>query len=116
MRKHVKPAHPDATIPDPSRGGDLPAAGLPCEWSVHWARLEMRGDVIVTDIEPEAPTNEERRDPAFFDLGSQGRAPALTDEMHERLRAAGLGDDEIAHPTPAEAHDWLAEHPSAPAA
>lgn len=62
MRKHVKPAHSRAAIPDPVRGGDLPSEGLTVEWSVHWARLAQRGDIIVKDVaEALEPTKVEKR-------------------------------------------------------
>ncbi|HYD05900.1 MAG TPA: DUF2635 domain-containing protein [Reyranella sp.] len=57
MRKHVKPADHGAAIPDPAHGSDLPQDGLVVEWSAYWARLEMRGDVIVS--EAETPAAEE---------------------------------------------------------
>ncbi|MGU3539983.1 hypothetical protein [Methylobacterium sp. A54F] len=59
MRKHVTPADPAATIPDPERGVALPAAGLPVTWSAHWAALAERGDVTTCDLpdnEPDAST------------------------------------------------------------
>ena len=56
MRKHVKPAHPDATIPDPARKTDLPPEGRVVEWSVHWARLHARGDITAKDV----PDEDER--------------------------------------------------------
>ena len=53
MRKHVKPADPAASIPDPTRKTDLPPDGRAVEWSVHWARLAARGDIVVTDLADE---------------------------------------------------------------
>lgn len=53
MRKHVTPADPAASIPDPSRGCDLPAGGLPVDWTAYWAGLEARGDITVSDVVPE---------------------------------------------------------------
>ena len=62
MRKHVKPAHRQAAIPDHVRGGDLPPNGLVVEWSVHWARLAQRGDVVVSEIdEDQADAKGEKR-------------------------------------------------------
>ncbi|KQP11159.1 hypothetical protein ASF28_08940 [Methylobacterium sp. Leaf99] len=55
MRKHVTPADPTATIPDPERGCDLPADGLPVTWSAYWAAREARGEVVVTDPADAAP-------------------------------------------------------------
>lgn len=49
MRKHVTPADPTATIPDPERGCDLPADGLCVMWSAYWAAREARGEVLVSD-------------------------------------------------------------------
>lgn len=62
MRKHVKPADPKATIPDPERRGDLPAAGRVVTWSAHWARLAAREDIVVSD--PPAPTEAPKDPPA----------------------------------------------------
>jgi len=53
MRKLVKPADKNASIPDPARKTDLPPEGRIVEWSVHWARLEARGDVKVKDVPDE---------------------------------------------------------------
>lgn len=50
MRKLVKPAHPDASIPDPERGTDLPPEGRAVTWSAHWARMAARDDVEVSEI------------------------------------------------------------------
>lgn len=55
MRKHVTPADPAATIPDPARGRDLPPDGDEVEWSAHWALLAGRGDVIVRETAPDKP-------------------------------------------------------------
>ena len=51
-RRTVKPAHPDATIPDPAHRSKLPSDGLEVTWSPYWARLLRRGDVVV--VEPVA--------------------------------------------------------------
>ena len=51
-RRTVKPAHPDATIPDPAHRSKLPPDGLEVTWSPYWARLLRRGDVEV--VEPVA--------------------------------------------------------------
>jgi hypothetical protein len=48
MRKHVTPADPAASIPDPERGRDLPAEGATVVWGPYWAGLELRGDVVVS--------------------------------------------------------------------
>ncbi|MCJ2108031.1 DUF2635 domain-containing protein [Methylobacterium sp. E-041] len=55
MRKHVAPAHEGASIPDPARGRDLPREGIAVAWTAYWAGLQLRGDVVVTEIvdEPE---------------------------------------------------------------
>lgn len=61
MRQHVKPAHPDARIPDVEREDFLPPEGRDVEWSVSWLRLKMRGDILVsppTDEEPELDGDE----------------------------------------------------------
>jgi hypothetical protein len=50
MRKFVKPADRGASIPSPAHGRDLPQDGLEVEWSAYWARLEMRGDIVVSEI------------------------------------------------------------------
>lgn len=57
IRKFVKPAQAGASIPDPARGRDLPQDGQPVAWNAHWARLERRGDIEVTDP-PEPPVSE----------------------------------------------------------
>ena len=49
MRKYVRPADPKATILDPAHGRDLPPGGIAVEWSAYWARLLLRGDVIVEE-------------------------------------------------------------------
>ena len=45
MRKHVTPADPAATIPDPAGGQPLPPEGRTVTWSAYWAGLEMRQDI-----------------------------------------------------------------------
>ncbi|WP_375455718.1 hypothetical protein [uncultured Methylobacterium sp.] len=52
-RVHVTPADATATIPDPTRGRDLPADGAAVAWSAYWASLERRGDVTVSELAPE---------------------------------------------------------------
>lgn len=84
MRKHVKPAHSQAAIPDPVRGGDLPPEGLTVEWSVHWARLAQRGDIIVKDVDEaglktKAPTANGPKAPRAAPAGRRGRAAAKSD-------------------------------------
>ena len=71
MRKHVAPIHPDASIPDPDRGGFLPAGGRVVSWTPHWAGMLAREEIVVSDApeeaepaaepvkaEPDAPTVE----------------------------------------------------------
>ena len=60
MRRHVAPADPGATIPDPERGDALPPEGRTVAWSAHWATMAARSDVTVGEpqdevAEPEAP-------------------------------------------------------------
>ena len=51
IRKYVKPAHPDAKIPDPSHPGmDLPASGTEVTWDHYWIGRERRGEIEVADI------------------------------------------------------------------
>lgn len=75
MRKHVKPADPNASIPDPVRRRDLPPEGHPVEWSVHWARLAARGDIVVSDVEEDAAA------PAATD--ENGSPPAEEPDHHD---------------------------------
>jgi len=53
MRKHVAPADPAATIPDPSRGRPLPPEGLPVTWGPYWAGLAARAEIVVSEISEE---------------------------------------------------------------
>ena len=55
-RRTVKPAHPEATIPDPDHRLKLPTDGLEVVWSAYWARLLRRGDVVV--VEPDAAPSD----------------------------------------------------------
>lgn len=70
MRKHVAPADPAATIPDPSRGRPLPPEGLPVTWGPYWAGLAARGDITVENLpdvdaaEADAVTTELVAEPA----------------------------------------------------
>lgn len=80
MRKHVRPAHPLATIPDPARKRDLPSGGLVVDWSVHWARLAQRGDVVVTDVEPAADADPAGPSPAAEPPAEAGHDGADTAE------------------------------------
>lgn len=50
MRKHVAPADPAATIPDPSRSRPLPPEGLPVTWGPYWAGLAARAEIVVSEI------------------------------------------------------------------
>ena len=51
VRKHVKPAHEGARIPDPAhRGRFLPAAGLDVVWDHYWINREQQGDVVVSEV------------------------------------------------------------------
>lgn len=70
IRKFVKPALPGATIPDPTRGRDLPQGGQLVVWGPHWARLQRRGDIVVSDP-PADPA------PEVEDVGAE--APAGTE-------------------------------------
>lgn len=103
MRKHITPAHPRATIFDPTRDVKLPPEGADVTWSTYWARLEMRGDVTVTDIADEAPVEAERTAEAD---GLQGSAVALTQSGEalgaaaEKLGDAGALSTETAEPAP----------------
>lgn len=59
MRKHVTPADPAATIPDPERGRALPPEGAEVTWSPYWAGLAARQDVTASDVaEPAEPASE----------------------------------------------------------
>jgi len=63
MRKHVAPAHPGASIPDPDRGGFLPPEGRTVPWTPHWAGMAAREEIAVTDapdeVAPEATDSTE---------------------------------------------------------
>lgn len=59
IRKLVKPAHPDARIPDPDRRRYLPPEGQEVDWNAHWAAMQVRGDVLVSDIAAAAPAKTE---------------------------------------------------------
>lgn len=61
MRRYVIPADPAATILDPLRGRPVPADGLEVDWNPYWAGLEMRGDVIVSELPAEAPAPEPKK-------------------------------------------------------
>lgn len=62
MRKHVTPADPAASVPDPDRRDVLPRDGREVVWSPYWARRAARGEVTVTDLAevaaPEPPPAE----------------------------------------------------------
>jgi hypothetical protein len=65
MRVHVRPAHPDARIPDPAHNRFLPADGYEVEFDHHWRRHERQGNVVVSEIAaPDAPAAEAAADPA----------------------------------------------------
>ena len=76
MRKLVKPADAGASIPDPVRRNDLPAGWSEVEWSVHWARLEARGDIKVKDVPDEdgADTKAPKKAAADADAGKNPQA------------------------------------------
>lgn len=79
MRKLVKPADAGASIPDPVRRNDLPPGWSEVEWSVHWARLEARGDIKVKDVpdEDEADTKSSKKAAAAdADAGKNPQADA----------------------------------------
>lgn len=81
MRVHVRPAHPEASIPDPERGRDLVPEGLEVEWSAHWANLARRGDVIVG----EAPEAEVESAPSLSPPAGEGEdAPAAEGPKNSR--------------------------------
>lgn len=75
MRKHVTPVHPDASIPDPDRGGFLPPAGRTVTWTPHWAGMLMREEISVGDPQ-DAPAAEaktpETADPETADPKTPG--------------------------------------------
>ena len=89
MRKHVKPAHPQAAIPDPTRGGDLPPEGRVVEWSVHWARLAQRDDIIVKDVDED-------------DAPAKAKKPADKSSKVPRAASAGRRAKPATKPAPAE--------------
>lgn len=62
-RRHVTPADPAATIPDPSRGRPLPPDGAAVAWGPYWALLAARGDVTVRPLAPEPPEPAEPAEP-----------------------------------------------------
>ena len=122
MRKHVKPADKAASIPDPARKTDLPPEGRVVDWSVHWARLEAREDIIVSDAPDEAEAETPSAEAAATD-GTQQIVPAekaaeqapaqaptesttasvpfmITAASRKRLKALGKTDDEIAKMNP----------------
>ena len=76
MRKLVKPADAGASIPDPVRRNDLPPGWSEVEWSVHWARLEARGDIKVKDVphEDEADAKAPKKAAADADAGKNPQA------------------------------------------
>lgn len=76
MRKHVKPADKAASIPDPVRKTDLPPEGRVVDWSVHWARLEARGDIKVKDVPDEDDTAEKAKAAADAQAGKNPQAEA----------------------------------------
>ena len=55
IRKTVKPAHEDASIPDPAHPGiDIAQDGTEVVWDAYWIAREMRGEVkVMTDEEVE---------------------------------------------------------------
>ena len=60
VRKFVKPAHPDASIPDPAHGRNLPPEGMEVVWDHYWIGRERSGDIIVSDVVDEpTPTPKE---------------------------------------------------------
>ena len=76
MRKHVKPADKHASIPDPVRKTDLPPEGRVVDWSVHWARLEARGDIKVKDVPDEDDAGEAPKPAADAQAGKNPQAEA----------------------------------------
>ena len=100
MRKHVKPAHPQAAIPDPVRGGDLPPEGLTVDWSVHWARLAQRGDIVVTDVaETDAPAEPKRAGPTAKNSAARG-SKAKPHQRKVRMVIADEVDPAASKPGP----------------
>uniref|UniRef100_UPI000A98F7D8 hypothetical protein n=1 Tax=Methylobacterium sp. CCH5-D2 TaxID=1768765 RepID=UPI000A98F7D8 len=76
-RKHVTPADPAATIPDPSRGRPLPPEGLAVTWGPYWAGLAARGEITVSELpadDPEAGPAPEAG--SVTEAGSEVAAPA----------------------------------------
>lgn len=141
MRKYVKPAHADATIPDPVRKSDLPREGREVEWSVHWAHLAAREDIIVSEIaEADAPEVSKAETDGPIIEGVQGTesapqahlpAPAepaasdpapgtvasvpfmITASDRRRLKALGKNDDEIRSMKAEDAQALLQDAPAA---
>ena len=58
MRKHVAPAHPEASIPDPDRGGFLPPDGRTVAWTPFWAGMLLREEITVGDPRDPGPPHE----------------------------------------------------------
>lgn len=58
MRKHVTPADPNASIPDPARGRDLPPEGAAVTWDAYWAGRAARGEVEAVEIADEPEPGE----------------------------------------------------------
>ncbi|SFM76419.1 DUF2635 domain-containing protein [Methylobacterium pseudosasicola] len=75
MRKHVKPADAGASIPDPVRQTDLPPEGRVVDWSVHWARLEARGDIKVKDVPDEDDADAKTEKPKAAADAEAGKNP-----------------------------------------
>lgn len=53
MRRHVAPALPTASIPDPERGDFLPPEGRVVSWTAHWAGMSLREEIIVSAVPEE---------------------------------------------------------------
>lgn len=63
MRKLVTPADPKASIPDPDRGGFLPAEGRAVTWTPYWAGMALREEITVAEVPTEAPAAEIEPEP-----------------------------------------------------
>lgn len=66
-RRTVKPAHPDATIPDPDRRDRLPPEGREVVWSHYWEGHLVKGNVVPVEPAPSpdpAPQAPSRPAPA----------------------------------------------------
>lgn len=63
-RRSIRPAHPQATIPDPDHRDDLPAEGRDVVWSSYWALHLTKGNVELFDPAASATPDAPAADPA----------------------------------------------------